>query len=62
MIRYGDEIARLTEAHLTAKKGYDIARRNSVAPAVLQDIKASTKPMTSHSHFSDRAVPTVIAR
>jgi len=36
---YGLEIARLGQAQLQAKKGYDIARRANVAPPVLQDIK-----------------------
>ncbi|KAH9942761.1 pH-response regulator [Amylocystis lapponica] len=38
--RYGHEIARLTQAEATAKKGYDIARRGGVTPVVLQDIKS----------------------
>lgn len=37
--RYGEEVARLTQANLIVKNGYEIARRNVVAPAVLQDIK-----------------------
>lgn len=39
MYRYGDEVARLAQAHAVVKKGYDIARKHSVAAAVLQDIK-----------------------
>ncbi|KAI0925777.1 hypothetical protein AcV5_008415 [Taiwanofungus camphoratus] len=38
--RYGHELARLMQAHATAKKGYDMARRAGVAPPVLQDIKS----------------------
>ncbi|KAI0635957.1 BRO1-domain-containing protein [Trametes polyzona] len=38
--RYGEEIARLTEAQVLAKKGYDIGRRSGVAQAVQQDIKS----------------------
>ncbi|KAH7927929.1 pH-response regulator [Leucogyrophana mollusca] len=38
--RYGDEIRRLSLAEVEAKKGYAIARRGAVAPAVLQDIKS----------------------
>ncbi|GBE87997.1 pH-response regulator protein palA/RIM20 [Sparassis crispa] len=38
--RYGEEIARLNQALLTAKKGYDTARRGGVASAVLHDIKS----------------------
>ncbi|KAI0331883.1 BRO1-domain-containing protein [Cubamyces sp. BRFM 1775] len=37
---YGLEVARLTEAHILAKKGYDVARRGGVAQPVLQDIKS----------------------
>ncbi|OSD06599.1 BRO1-domain-containing protein [Trametes coccinea BRFM310] len=37
---YGNEIARLSEAHSYAKQGYDVARRGSIAQAVLQDIKS----------------------
>ena len=36
---YGLEVARLTEAYALAKRGYDVARRGSVAQPVLQDIK-----------------------
>ena len=36
---YGHELARLQQAQLSAKKGYDIARRNRVAASVLNDIK-----------------------
>ncbi|TFY77999.1 hypothetical protein EWM64_g6012 [Hericium alpestre] len=38
--RYGHEIGRLQVAQSTAKRGYDIARRGNVSPAVLQDIKS----------------------
>ncbi|KZT07808.1 BRO1-domain-containing protein [Laetiporus sulphureus 93-53] len=38
--RYGYEISRLTQAQLVAKRGYDVARRGSVAQAVLHDIKS----------------------
>ncbi|GLB40217.1 putative BRO1-like domain containing protein [Lyophyllum shimeji] len=38
--RYGVEIARLHEAQSEAKKGYDIARRGRIAPAVIQDIQS----------------------
>ncbi|KIP08198.1 hypothetical protein PHLGIDRAFT_104576 [Phlebiopsis gigantea 11061_1 CR5-6] len=38
--RYGEEVARLTLANMVVKSGYEIARRNAVAPAVLQDIKS----------------------
>ncbi|TFY67754.1 hypothetical protein EVG20_g3830 [Dentipellis fragilis] len=38
--RYGHEIGRLIVAQSAAKKGYDIARRGNVAPAVLQDVKS----------------------
>ncbi|KZT73000.1 BRO1-domain-containing protein [Daedalea quercina L-15889] len=38
--RYGHEIARLTQAQAAVKKGYDVARRGGVAPAVFQDIKS----------------------
>ncbi|KAI0671768.1 BRO1-domain-containing protein [Trametes maxima] len=38
--KYGHEVARLIEAQTLAKKGYDIARRGGVAPAVQQDIKS----------------------
>ncbi|KAH9903052.1 BRO1-domain-containing protein [Cubamyces lactineus] len=37
---YGFEVARLTEAHALAKRGYDTARRGGVAQPVLQDIKS----------------------
>ncbi|KAI0649086.1 BRO1-domain-containing protein [Trametes meyenii] len=37
---YGHEVARLIEAQTLAKKGYDVARRGGVAPAVQQDIKS----------------------
>ncbi|KAF7986480.1 hypothetical protein HWV62_31277 [Athelia sp. TMB] len=40
---YGVELARLTAATSEAKKGYDIARRGNVAPAVLKDIEALLK-------------------
>jgi len=40
--RYGIEIGRLLQAQIEAKKGYDIARRGGVAPAVLQDTKVSS--------------------
>lgn len=39
LFRYGHELGRLDLALAQAKKGYDIARRGNVAPAVLQDIK-----------------------
>ncbi|OCH95381.1 BRO1-domain-containing protein [Obba rivulosa] len=38
--RYGHEISRLTEALTLAKRGYEIARRGGVAPAVLDDSKS----------------------
>ncbi|KAH7913212.1 BRO1-like domain-containing protein [Hygrophoropsis aurantiaca] len=38
--RYGHEIRRLLAAEGEAKKGYTVARRGGVAPAVLQDIKS----------------------
>ncbi|KAG5651345.1 hypothetical protein H0H81_009008 [Sphagnurus paluster] len=38
--RYGVEIARLQDAHLEAKKAYDIARRGRIAPPVIQDIQS----------------------
>ncbi|KAF9820903.1 hypothetical protein IEO21_01130 [Rhodonia placenta] len=38
--RYGHELARLTQAQVAAKKGYDIARRGGVAQAVLDDTKS----------------------
>lgn len=37
--RYGEEVARLMQANVVVKKGYDIARRSGVASAVVQDIK-----------------------
>jgi len=36
---YGHELARLQQALSSAKKGYDIARRNRVATSVLNDVK-----------------------
>ncbi|TCD68499.1 pH-response regulator protein palA/rim20 [Steccherinum ochraceum] len=38
--RYGHELARLALAQSYAQKGYDLARRAAVAPAVLSDIKS----------------------
>lgn len=38
--RYGDELRRLMDAEEEAKKGYSLAKRSSVAPAVIQDIKS----------------------
>ncbi|KAI0034549.1 BRO1-domain-containing protein [Vararia minispora EC-137] len=40
--KYGNEIARLTAAQKTAKRGHDVARRagSSIAPAILEDIKS----------------------
>ncbi|EGN99169.1 hypothetical protein SERLA73DRAFT_90416 [Serpula lacrymans var. lacrymans S7.3] len=38
--RYGLELARLFQAEITAKKGYNMARRGGVQSAVLQDIKS----------------------
>ncbi|KAG5647384.1 hypothetical protein DXG03_000454 [Asterophora parasitica] len=37
---YGEEIARLHEAHVEAKKAHDIARRGRIAAPVLQDIQS----------------------
>lgn len=37
--RYGFEIAYLTQAQLAAKKGYDVARKGGVLPAILNDIQ-----------------------
>ncbi|TFK72898.1 BRO1-domain-containing protein [Pluteus cervinus] len=36
--RYGDEIARLTQAQVKAKRAYDVARRGKISPTVIQDI------------------------
>ncbi|KAI0065090.1 BRO1-domain-containing protein [Artomyces pyxidatus] len=38
--RYGHELARLTSAQATAKRGYDVARRGAVPAAVQQDVKS----------------------
>ncbi|EPQ54076.1 BRO1-domain-containing protein [Gloeophyllum trabeum ATCC 11539] len=38
--RYGHELSRLNQASMLAKKGYDIARRAGIAPAVVQDVKS----------------------
>ncbi|GAW07406.1 pH-response regulator [Lentinula edodes] len=38
--RYGFEIAYLTQAQLAAKKGYDVARKGRVLPAILNDIQS----------------------
>ncbi|KAG6329314.1 hypothetical protein ID866_9775, partial [Astraeus odoratus] len=38
--RYGDELRRLMDAEADAKRGYNLAKRSSVAPAVVQDIKS----------------------
>ncbi|KAL4062196.1 BRO1-like domain-containing protein [Scleroderma citrinum] len=38
--RYGYELRRLTDAEAEAKKGYSLAKRSSIAPAVVQDIKS----------------------
>ncbi|KAI0833513.1 BRO1-domain-containing protein [Trametes gibbosa] len=38
--RYGHEVARLSEAQVLARKGYDIGRRGAVAQPVQQDIKS----------------------
>lgn len=38
--RYGDELRRLMDAEVEAKKGYSLVKRSSVAPAVIQDIKS----------------------
>ncbi|KAI6038820.1 BRO1-like domain-containing protein [Pisolithus marmoratus] len=38
--RYGDELRRLMDAEVEAKKGYNLVKRSSVAPAVIQDIKS----------------------
>ncbi|TFK40326.1 BRO1-like domain-containing protein [Crucibulum laeve] len=38
--RYGQQIARLDQAHSEAKKAYDIARRGKIAAPVLQDIQS----------------------
>jgi hypothetical protein len=37
--RYGHEITRLHEAHRTASKAVDVARRGGVAAAVVQDVR-----------------------
>ena len=37
--RYGVELRRLMDAEAEAKKGYSVAKRSSIAPAVVQDIK-----------------------
>ncbi|KAG6329304.1 hypothetical protein ID866_9784 [Astraeus odoratus] len=38
--RYGDELRRLMDAEADAKRGYNLAKRCSAAPAVIQDIKS----------------------
>ena len=38
-VRYGYEVARLTQAKSLAKRGYELAKQSRVAPAVLGDIK-----------------------
>ncbi|KIM56911.1 hypothetical protein SCLCIDRAFT_1219945 [Scleroderma citrinum Foug A] len=38
--RYGVELRRLMDAEAEAKKGYSVAKRSSIAPAVVQDIKS----------------------
>lgn len=40
-VRYGHEIARLSLALSLAQKGFGLARRAAVAPAVVNDIKVS---------------------
>ncbi len=48
--RYGDEIARLTQAKVKAKRAYDVARKGKISPTVIQDILVSiTKKDTSTS-------------
>lgn len=42
--KYGHELARLLEAKVLSKKGYDLARRALVARPVLDDIKVRTCP------------------
>ncbi|KAF9223431.1 BRO1-domain-containing protein [Gyrodon lividus] len=37
--RYGDELRRLIDAEAEANRGYNLAKRSPVGPAVLQDIK-----------------------
>ncbi|KAF9237666.1 BRO1-like domain-containing protein [Melanogaster broomeanus] len=38
--RYGDELRRLIDGEAEAKRGYNLVKRSTVAPAVLQDIKS----------------------
>ncbi|KAF8442365.1 BRO1-like domain-containing protein [Boletus edulis BED1] len=37
---YGDELRRLMDAEAEAKQGYNLARRSTLSPAVVQDIKS----------------------
>lgn len=62
--RYGIEIGRLLQAQIEAKKGYDIARRGGVAPAVLQDTKVLPGvywPFIS-THFSLSSLYWILCR
>lgn len=55
--RYGHELARLALAQTTAQKGYDIARRAAVAPAVLKDIKVLRLSPSVVISVSDALIP-----
>ncbi|KAF8842107.1 BRO1-domain-containing protein [Paxillus ammoniavirescens] len=52
--RYGDELRRLINAEAEANRGYNLAKRNAVGLAVLQDIKSLLDVLQKHLARAER--------
>ncbi|KAH8092591.1 pH-response regulator [Cristinia sonorae] len=52
--RYGNELTRLSLAKTLAQKGFDVARRAAVAPAILNDIRSVLDNVQKNLHRAER--------